>query len=213
MPRRNKNRSNGGKKNGRGRGRKTGQNNGGMGSSQSIMKQPRYYPIVTYKRTATRLFDINCDGINPSLGEFLFTLDQLPAYQDFTNLYQSYRLVRAKVTWRPEYTELTDASLVSNAVNVTFNTAIDQTDPNPPATVDQVLEYQNCVSTGITKTHSRSLRPTILMPNGMVCSECFITTTQPSERHYGIKYAIPPTGVAMVFRSTLVMKLQLSGAR
>jgi len=49
------------------------------------------------------LFDINRDGINPSLGDIIFTLDQLPAYTDFTNLYQSYRLVRAKVTWRSEY--------------------------------------------------------------------------------------------------------------
>jgi len=212
MPRRNKNRSN--KKRGaNNRGRKGGANNGGAGSSQSIMKQPRYFPIVTYKRTATRLFDINCDGINPSLGDIIFTLDQLPAYTDFTNLYQSYRLVRAKVTWRPEYTELTDASLVSNAVNVTFNSAIDQTTSTPPATVDDVLEYQNCVSTGITKPHKRSLKPTIIMPNGMVCSDCFLSIANPSERHYGIKYGIPPTGVAMVFRSTLVMKFQCAGSR
>lgn len=148
--RRNKNKAN--KKN---RGRKSGSNNGGMGSSQSIMKQPRYYPIVTFSRTLTGLFDINCTGIAPSLGVLVFTLDQLPAYTDYTNLFQSYRLLRVKITWRPEYTELTDAALVSNAVNVTFNSAIDQTSPSSPATVDEVLEYQNCLTTGITKTHTR----------------------------------------------------------
>lgn len=49
------------------------------------------------------------------------------------------------VKWLAGHTELTDSSLVSNAVNVTFNSAIHQTTSIPPATVDNVLEYQNCV--------------------------------------------------------------------
>jgi len=194
-------------------GGKSAANNGGRGQSQSLMKQPRYYPIVTFSRTVTSLYDINCTGIAPSLGVIAFALDQLPAYTEFSNLFQSYRLMRVKLTWRPEYTELTDAALVSNAVNVTFNTAIDQTLGTSPATVDDVLQYQNCMSTGITKTHTRTFKPAIIMNNGMVCTDCFLSVSNPNELHYGIQYAIPPTGVAMVFRSTMVMKFQCAGSR
>jgi hypothetical protein len=191
----------------------TGSNNGGRGESLSIMKQPRFYPIVTFSRTINGIFDINCTGIAPSTGTFAFTLNQLPAYTDYTNLFQQYRILRVKINWKPEYTELTDAAPISNAVNVNFNTALDPSDPTPPATVDNVTEYQTCLSTGITKQHSRSFKPAIITANGMLCTECFIASNNPGERHYGVKYGIPPTGVAMVFRSTCTVKFQCAGSR
>jgi hypothetical protein len=176
------------------------------------MVQPSYKPVVHFTRKVDGIYDIPCNGIAPSIGAFEFRLDALPDYADFTNLFQAYRIVKVKVEWKPEYTELTDAALVSNAVNVNFNSAIDPTNGASPVNVAEVTQYQSCRSTGITKQHTRSLKPSILM-GGITPCNCAISTQSPSERHYSIKYGIPPTGVAMTFRSVATYFIECSGAR
>lgn len=184
----------------------------GIGPARSaIMVQPRLKPIVRFTRKVDGLFDITTNGIAANIGDFYFTLDMLPGYTDFTKLFQSYRILKVKVEWKPEYTELTDAALVSNAVNVNFNTAINTSSAGSPTSVSDVTQYESCKSTGITKQHSRTLTPAILM-SVMPCN-CYITCDSPSEKHYSIWYGIPPTGVAMTFRSVATFTLECAGAR
>lgn len=190
-----------------------GNMNGGTGqASSAIITQPRLKPVVRFSRTITGEFDIACDGLSPELGNFSFTLNLLPDYTDFTNLFQSYKIDKIQILYKPEYTELTDAALVSNAVNVNFNSVIDQTDPGAPTSVTAVTQYQTCKSTGITKIHKRSFTPAMLTGSSMPCS-CYISTNNPSEKHYGFKYAIPPTGASMTFRSTVKIFFSCAGAR
>lgn len=184
----------------------------GPGSANSsIVVQPRLYPIVKFTRTYTKEFDITTNGIAANIGDFYFTLDQLPQYTDFTNLFLQYRIEKIRIQWKPEYTELTDAALVSNAVNVNFSSAITNATSGAPASVDDVQACQSLKQTSITKQHSRSFEPATLM-NNMFCN-CYITSDQPSEKHYGIWYAIPATGVAMTFRSTVTFIVSCAGAR
>jgi len=164
------------------------------------MKTPIFRPVYKFNRVVEGLYDVICDGINPSLYGFIFSLNLLPGFTDFTNLFDMYRISKIDIDWLPEYTELTDAALVSNAINVRFNSTIDISDGSAPTTVDQILQYQQVKSTGITKPHNRSWKPCFLM-SGLVPCECWLPTSNPSERHYAVKVAIPPTGVAMTFRS------------
>lgn len=180
-------------------------------ASSAIVVQPRLYPVVTFSRTLTERFDIATNGIASNIGSFIFTLDQLAQYTDFTNLFLQYRITKIRIQWKPEYTELTDAALVSNAVNVNFNSSIANATATSPTSVDDVLSCQSLKQTSITKQHTRTFEPATLM-NNMFCN-CYITSDSPSERHYAIWYAIPPTGVAMVFRSTVVFTVSCAGAR
>lgn len=164
------------------------------------MNTPIYRPIYKFTRTIEGRYDVATNGIAANLDGFVFTLDQLPDYTDFTRLFDMYRITKVEIEWLPEYTELTDAALVSNAVNVRFNSAVDISDSNPPASVDELLQYGNLKTTGITKPHKSIFTPTFLM-GGLVPCQCWLPTSNPSERHYAIKVAIPPTGVAMTFRS------------
>lgn len=171
------------------------------------MRCPVYRPVYKFHRTIEEAFDLTCDGINPTLGAFTFSLSQVPNSTNFTNLFDVYRITKVKVDWIPEYTELTDAALVSNAVNVRFNTAIDLTDSSVPADVDTVLTYQQLHSTGITKPHSRQWVPTFLM-GGLVPCTCWLPTSAPTQAHYGLKYGIPPTGVEMILRSRMKLWIE-----
>ena len=180
-------------------------------SSSPAMLQPLYKPVVTFKRTVQANFDIICDGINPSVGIFNFSLNDVPNSTEFSNLFQVYKISRVSINWRPEYTELTDAALVSNAVNVNFNSAIDPSG-NTPANVDAVLQFENCKSTGITKEHKRSFVPYLFMDGTSPC-QCFCSTNTTSTNFWGLAYGIPATGIAMTFRATAVFTLTLAGAR
>jgi hypothetical protein len=177
------------------------------------MKCPIYRPIYKFQRVIERDgYDIVADGINPSLSGLLFTLDSLPDYTDFTRLFDMYRITKVEIEWKPEYTELTDAALVSNAVNVRFNSTVDISDSAAPGSVDEILQYQQLKSTGITQTHTRTFTPSFLM-GGLVPCTCWLPTSAPSERHYGIKVGIPPTGVAMQFRSRVKLWVECANVQ
>lgn len=175
---------------------------GQSSSASNAMTTPIYRPIHKFHRVVESGYDIVTDGINPSLSGFVFALSSLPSFTDFTNLFDLYRIVKIDIDWVPEYTELTDAALVSNAVNVRFNSSIDLQDGTAPLAVNNILEYETLQSTPITKPHRRSFRPTILMGGVFPCN-CWVPTASPNERHYAVKVAIPPTGVAMTFRARI----------
>lgn len=142
---------------------------------------------------------------------FNFSLNDLPSYTEFTSLFDLYKIELIEIEWTPEYTELTDASLASNAVNVYFNTAIDPVG-NTPASVDDVLQYRSLHSTMITKRHKRTFVPAYLM-DGIVPSSCYISSTSPSSNLWGVVYGIPPTGVAMTFRSRVKFHLSMAQSK
>lgn len=176
------------------------------------MIQPLYKPVVTFSRTVQGgTFDIVCDGINPSVGIFNFSLNDLPNSTEFSSLFQVFKILKVTMVYRPEYTELTDAALVSNAVNVNFNSAVDPSG-NTPANVDSVLQFQNCKSTGITKQHSRSFTPYLFMDGTSPC-QCFVSTNAPSTNFWGLAYGIPATGVGMTFRATVKFTIMCAGSR
>lgn len=162
-------------------------------------------------RTIDKLFDITCDGINPSVGMFNFSLNDLPSSSDFTNLFDQYKIARVDLTFYPEYTELVDSGLASNAVNVTLNTCIDPAGITPTVYTD-ILQYQSCLSTGITRQHTRSLVPMYLV-DSLIPQSLYFSTSSASVNMYGVGYGVPPTGVAMTFRSKAVYHLLLKQAR
>lgn len=173
------------------------------------MRCPVYRPVYKFSRTINERYDFSTDGINPTLVAFVFTLDQLPDYTDFTRLFDMYKIQKIEIQWNPEYTELTDAALVSNAVNVYVNSVVDLTDASAPSSVDELLQSQQLQQTSVTKVHSRKWQPTFLM-GGLVPCSCWLPTSSPSERHYCVKVAVPPTGVAMTFRSRAKFSLEFA---
>jgi len=108
-------------------------------------------------------------------------------------------LDKVEIEWYPEYTQLVDSGIASNAVNVQFNSAIDPVGFSV-ASVSDVLQYRTMVATGITKCHKRLLKPMYLI-DGVLPINAFISTSSPSLNWYGVVYGIPATGVAMTFRS------------
>jgi hypothetical protein len=179
----------------------------------TIISQPAAYPSICVTRLVeSSAYNVVTDGINPSLYAFDFYLSLVPGYTEFTNMFQTYCIEEIQFWLRPEYTVLSDSSALSNAVNVDLNSAIDLTNSTAPTAVNDVLEYQNAAHTSITQTHFRKFRPAWLQDAvAPVCAR--ISTTSPTTKWYGLKVSVPPTGVAMTFRSIVKYKITFVGLK
>ena len=177
----------------------------------ALVSQPAFYPRVAFSRMIDGAFDVICDGVNPYLGSINFSLEDLPDYADFTSLFQYYCIEKIEIWFRPEYTVLSDASALSNSKNVEFFTAIDLVDSSVP-TGGTVLQYQNCAHTSIVKTHYRKFKPAYRLDN--VLPACgYVTTSNASLNWLGLKIEVPPTGIAMTFRTVTKFTISCAGVK
>lgn len=175
------------------------------------MRIPTQVSPIKFQRTVEGAYDIVCDGINPSLGTFNFSLNDLPSYTEFTALFDLYKIERIEIEWYPEYTVLSDGGVTSPAVNVQLNTAIDPAG-NSVAAVTDVLQYRTLHATGISKTHKRDFVPAYLMDGVSPCA-CYISTGSPSSNLWGVVYGVLPTGTAMTFRSRAKFYLSMAQSK
>ena len=175
------------------------------------MWSPLYGPVHKFERVIEGAFDIINNGIADSISNINFSLNDLPSFAEFTALYDMYRIWKVDIEFTPEYTELTDASLVSTAQNMYFNSVIDQAGIGITLLSD-ALQYQSLVSTPITKMHKRTLTPSVLMGGLTPCS-CWLSTASPSTNHYGLDVAVQACGTAMTFRSRVKFYLEFNQSR
>lgn len=179
---------------------------------RNTLTQPTLYPRVALSRLVTGYYNFTNDGINPSLEAINFSLNDIPGYTELTAVFQTYCIEEVEIWIRPEYTVLSDASTLSNSVNVEMLTAIDLVDGTAPASVAAVSEYQSVAHTSIVTTHYRKFKPSYLVDN--IAPSCaLLSTASPATNWYGLKIAVPPCGVVMTFRTIVKFKLAMVGLK
>ena len=179
---------------------------------RNSLAQPTLYPRVAVARFVEASYDVQNDGINPTLDNLEFALVDVPGYTEFTAMFQTYCIEQIEIWFRPEYTVLSDASSLSNSKNVDFFTAIDSVSATAPASVAAVTEFQSAAHTSITQTHYRKFKPAYLV-DGIAPACGLLSTASPSTKWYGLKVAVPPCGVAMTFRTVVKFKIALVGLK
>jgi len=106
-----------------------------------------------FKRSFTSSITIlksgNTSGCN------VFTLNQLPNYTEFSNLFDQYRVNGVKYEFIPRFNSIDQAA----ATGGEFYTAIDRTDNDAPASLNDMLEYQSLRKTPLTRRHVRYYKP------------------------------------------------------
>lgn len=178
----------------------------------NIPHQPALYPRICIARTVSGIYDLVSDGINPTYVGLNFSLNDIPGLADMTGMYQTYCIEQVEIWFRPEYTVLSDASALSNSVNVDLYSAIDLTDSSAPGAVADIQQYQNCAHTSIVTTHYRKIKPAYAASGG--APMCLLVPTSNNTLNWNsLRVAIPPTGVAMTFRSIAKFKIALVGLK
>lgn len=158
-------------------------------------------------------------GGTPLLSAFTFDISSLQAATDFTELFDEYRINCVVVTFSPVATE----NQLEASSSTTTNTprlcwAIDYSDAQFPATVDDIKEYENCRDTLFNKQVQikifpkvqiaayRSLTTTAYIPKGKQWINC----AYPDCLHYGLKFAIYGFAANQSFPYTVQAKYYLS---
>lgn len=138
-------------------------------------------------------------------GAFNFTLDKLPQYTTFQDLYDQYCISKVVVQFIPimnDSTWQTQSGGVYLNQNIPFlYTVIDYNDSNVPTGESEMLEYSTCKFTPVYRRQTRVLTPKIAIAaySGTFTSYAtkgkqWIDCSSPSVQHYGIKYYISVNG-------------------
>lgn len=156
-------------------------------------------PVHYFKRIAyTDAWTTLAPGTAPTFGALTFSLSSLPSATDFTDLYDAYRISKVKVEIIPRV----DSTDMSSQVQMPMvHSAIDLTDSNAPASLGELMEYENVRTTRGTRIHKRYFTPKVQQQvyNGLVGTgysvdrrNKFIATDNPAVPHYALKYALGP---------------------
>lgn len=125
-------------------------------------------------------------------GSIAFNLSDCPSYTDFTNMFDCYRIVKAKVDFLPGCT----GNHAYNAVYSLFHMCTDATDVTAPTDFTQVLQYDNSKTVQPYKPFSLTLKPSPAASYWQGLSAtgygpragAWIDCKSPSVQHYGVKY-------------------------
>lgn len=152
------------------------------------------------------------DGINPLLSAWGLDLNDVPGYAELTALYDFYTIKRIKMTWFPYQTESVSTTSLNNAQNVPIFYAVDLNDQSAPGSVNEVLEYQNCKTSQTYRGFSCYWAPSFTDATSAE-RKGWISTGAPSQKWYGLKVAIPPTGSAVKFYVTVKIYMQFKNPK
>lgn len=146
-----------------------------------------------------RYVDIGNFFINNITGSgsgLVFTLDQVPGYTEFTNLYDFYKLNAVKLTFYPQMTQNISLGSVNNAnASARFFSVIDLNDATAPTSSNDLREYSTCRMTPILRRHSRFLKPRIQDADKVYTpGRPWLYTSSPSIKHFGLKIFVEPMG-------------------
>ena len=121
---------------------------------------------------------------------WVFRLNNVPGYTEFTNMYDQYKICGVYMKFYPSQTQnATAASLDNSAANARFFSAIDYTDAVAPASTDVIREFENCEVTSILDVHEKYKKnPKFINSTGQVVSD-FVETTNASLNWYGLRTA------------------------
>lgn len=175
-----------------------------------VMRRPRRpaFKVHSFKRTC-KLDNVQASITNLGVGSgisaaYQFTLDSLPNYQEFTSLYDLYKINGIKLSFVPsasEYINSTTSSVTGQNGFQRFHTVLDFDDTSVPVSENELLQYTSLKSTPGWATHSRYFKPRVnTVVEGIVGATLaasstapkWISTQDPSVEHLGVKVFVPP---------------------
>lgn len=140
---------------------------------------------------------ISCDGINPTVGQFNFSMNDMPGYTELTNLFDSYKLKGIKVRGLPYQQGIgTGTGATNNVRNVPIFFAIDKNDQTTPTGVDEICEYNDHKMSNLWSGFEIYIKSPKFVDATSAERGGWVSTGNATLNWLGLKYAIPVSGVA-----------------
>lgn len=142
---------------------------------------------------------ITASNIADTFKVYTFSLNKLPNYTEFTNLFDQYRICAVKLTIIPGVTESSlEGASTSSYPLPEVRSIIDYTEDAAPLDFDEMYQYANCKMTRGNKMHTRYIKPAVLTSafEGVAATayipkwKQWLTTDDSATPHYSIKVGI-----------------------
>lgn len=142
----------------------------------------------------------------PVFGAYAFKLSDFPSYTEFTALYDQFRIVKVDVQFLHLASAINNTNSASSIVLrcPRFYSVLDFDDSTAPTAIDDLRQYNNCITVNSDTSYMRSFAPasleleyvsTILSGYSPVFGK-WHDCTYSSLPHYGLKYALDTTPIA-----------------
>lgn len=174
-------------------------------STLAMYKYPSNNNAVRLVRRNVDFFQIVASNTVITTGTYSFRLSSVPNSAELISMYDQYKINAVQLTFYPRMTQITSLINPDNVANRRILTVIDYTDGSPPASTDELREYENCEVRSCLETFSVYIdKPRFADASGALRSG-YISTSSPSTVHYGLKYAVDPLnpGVAGTYPFTV----------
>lgn len=167
------------------------------------VQQPVHY--FTRFHTYGQITGLN--GTDSTKGSMVFKLTDVPNWQEFQALYDSYKLKAVKVSFIPVSNVTLGNSVPLEEQTSHLNriyTVFDYNDKTVPSTLNSLREYQNCRWGSNNRVHKRFLYPKPLMTISegggsygvaQFGKSPWISMASDQTEFYGIKYGIQHTNL------------------
>lgn len=167
-------------------------------------KVTKYYKKIPRELSNDRIHVIkrSADGGTFTVSNLAFTgvgqqfrLDNVPAYNELTALYDQYRICGVKVIFLPPFTGRETISTIDQPrTSARFMSVIDYNDNTGPSNMDELRQYENCKMTQVHERHERYIPyPKFTNNSGQNVND-WISTATATTPHFGIKFGADPTG-------------------
>lgn len=140
------------------------------GLRRGLMPRVRQ-PVQYYKQRYQPLdetgnpINIQVTNAGPVTTAVSFLMSQLPQWKTFEELYDQYKCLAVKIEFVPRVSSgivAVGGGIGGNPLS-NFWSCLDYDDATPPATLAEVLQYQNVKRTRHNQVHSRYLKPRMVL--------------------------------------------------
>lgn len=143
----------------------------------------------------------HCDGGSFTVANTIFlgvarsfALNQIPGFAEFTALYDQYKICGVKVVFLPPFDNRDTLSTIDSPnIAARFYTAIDYNDSTPPASMDELRQYENAKMTTVNEKHVRYIPAPKFVNNSGQNVNDWVSTGNAGTAHFGIKFGMDPT--------------------
>lgn len=177
-----------------------------------------------FKRTGPIAGVVTAGAGANSFANLTFTLFDVPGANNFTSLYDAYKINAVKVKLLPQFTQsVVSTGVVATAANQTFSqlrifSAIDY-NSDQTISLDDIQQFGNCKVSQYTRGHSRYFKPKIIMDSGAGTQSIqvfgnknpWINTDNTLEKHFCLRLAINTADIdaALIPAGSLLLTAQV----
>lgn len=162
----------------------------GMVLSKAIGSKIHYFKRTLYQSGA-----ISGSTLLDTFGASVFRLNQVPNFNEFTVLFDQYKICGIKWMLMPRGNS---SEIGSNQGQVKFFSVIDYDDNTAPSSITDLVQYENLKVTPTSRDHKRYLVPKVAREvyssatttGYSAASSQWIDCTNDAVPHYGLKYML-----------------------